>query len=178
MSLGRLPRELLIQVAGYLEDDKHTLSSISLLPRQFHTTGQEALHRNIKILRESKVHLMRLLRTLIERPDLGRQICSLKLRVFKDEESQNIDSSRHFNIGKLLGQCITYLHQFPTLIVDHDMTQEMDIWMQRLFRRESGAFAALLLTMIPNLKHLDIALLESGIQSNYYPARSPLHMLF
>lgn len=126
MSLERLPQELILQVAGHLEGDAHTLSSLSLVSHQLRGAGQVVLHRKIKILDKSKVALMQLLRTLLERPDLVQQVKALKLLVFPEQDSSDMDTSHQFSVGQLIGQCVTYLHRFPTLVADRVTTREME----------------------------------------------------
>jgi hypothetical protein len=65
--------------------------------------GQLALHRKVEILDKSKVPLIRLLRTLIERPDLAQQVQALKLHVHKEKDWADIGTSRQFSIGQLIG---------------------------------------------------------------------------
>lgn len=153
MPLHQLPEELLLQIALHLSAHvapKH-LKSLCLVSRKLRPTAQEALITTAKLAIccgcHAKVNpLIKLLRTILERPDLATKVKSLRFRAAR----KRIDKSyaeQGFDLVVLRDRCISKLEElgfFPS----HP-------WWRSINNSIESAFGGLLLALLPNLIELD-----------------------
>ena len=95
MRLDQLPEELLLQVASYLPDSaapRH-LKNLCLTSRKLRPIGQEALHTTARLAISCGCHpkvnaLVKLLRTVLDRPDLAGKVKTLRFRAVRKQIMQ------------------------------------------------------------------------------------------
>jgi hypothetical protein len=76
-SINDLPDELLLEIATYLEGENQALGSLTQVSRRFKVIGGDLLYRTINLPRSREDNTIYLVRTVIERPDLGSKIRQL-----------------------------------------------------------------------------------------------------
>jgi hypothetical protein len=137
--LADCPDELLLNIAANLRS--RDLKALALTARKYRGAAQEALHTHLE-LKSLQTPLPRLLRTLIERPDLALKIQTVAITAHAQviEETETLDN-----------------------IVDHarglakHWKVEMADWIDRLENGCELANIGLLLALASRLKQLSIA---------------------
>ena len=76
-SINDLPDELLLEIATYLEGENQALGSLTQVSRRFKVIGGDLLYRTINLPRSREDNTIYLVRTIIEKPDLGSKIRQL-----------------------------------------------------------------------------------------------------
>ncbi|KAH7128614.1 hypothetical protein B0J11DRAFT_525368 [Dendryphion nanum] len=166
--LQRLPSELLLPIAGYLNAvDKNDLISLSLVSRTMRPIAQEVLHQTIKLSfsqdYSKRVHkLLRVLRTLMDRPDLALQVHALEFLAYT------------IFFGRL--DKPLWLNFQDTQKTAADLVASLEPgdekhWLTDIRLQCESAYAGLLLVLAPNLQSLRmrIAGLSSSEEILLYP---------
>lgn len=153
MPLHQLPEELLLQIALHLSDSatpKH-LKNLCLVSKKLRPTAQEALITAAKLAICCGCHpkvnpLIKLLRTILDRPDLANKVKSLRFRAVR----KRIDKSyavQGFDLATLRDRCISKLEGLG-FHYKHP-------WRRSIDNSIESAFGGLLLALLPNLIELD-----------------------
>jgi hypothetical protein len=79
--IDKLAHELLLRILGHLES--RDFDSLFKSQRELSGIAQEALHRQVYI-EEPRKQILLLIRSLIERPDLARRVCTLAIPIEND----------------------------------------------------------------------------------------------
>ncbi|KAL6706707.1 hypothetical protein ACN47E_005249 [Coniothyrium glycines] len=149
----RLPEELLLHIALQLPDSSRPvhLMRLSLTSRKLRPAAQEALHRVAKLAVSCGCHprinaVVRLLRTLYDRPDLAAKVKTLRFRTVRQNvkalyEEQDFDLTPLRVRGMLELESMGYSKAHP--------------WCKSLENSIESAFAGLLVLQIPSLSRLD-----------------------
>lgn len=185
-----LPAELLSNVAGAL--DIKELLSLSLVTREMRDIAQDVLYQDITLRpwgdpeqfpRVPKTTI-RLIRTLLDRPDLAKKVRALELhtctsrRLYSKEESYLEEKfSGGFcgddeDTAALSEQCIKYLKS-PQVSEDGSTSTE---WHRMLQAYHQTAFAGVVLALLPRLETLKAYVWETN--QNQISAVDPLFRLF
>ncbi|KAF1933767.1 uncharacterized protein M421DRAFT_88908 [Didymella exigua CBS 183.55] len=135
MPLHQLPEELLLQIALQLPDSatpKH-LKDLSLTSRKLQPIAQEALHTTARLAISCGCHpkvntVVRLLRTLLDRPDLASKVKTLRSRAVRKRVAKLYEETG-FELLAFRDRCVEKLEEL--------------------------AFGGLLLALLPNLIDLD-----------------------
>jgi hypothetical protein len=153
MPLDQLPEELLLQVARQLPDSatpKH-LKNLSLTSRKLRPIAQEALHTTARLAISCGCHpkvnaVVKLLRTLLDRPDLASKIKALRFRAVR-KRVERLYAESGFELLAFRDRCISKLEKLgyrPT-----------HAWWRSINNCVESAFGGLLLALLPNLTDLD-----------------------
>lgn len=149
----KLPDELLLQIASHLPDSAHPnhLKNLCLVSKKFYPAAQEALHSVAKLLVSCGCHLkanavVKLLRTLLDRPDLASKIKTLRFRTARKNVAK-LHEDHGFDFNGLRTRCLSKLKG-----LGYD---DRHPWCQSLKNSIESAFAGLLLVLLPNLVDLD-----------------------
>ncbi len=160
----RLPEELLLRVAFSLPNSfepKH-LKNFCLASKQFRPAAQEALHRFILLgdwfdynfLGNAINPAIKLLRTLIDRPDLATKVRFLVLRALQSDVSM-IYAKLKFDLQALRSRCLRQLENLGC--------EKIHPWCRSLENSIESAFVGVLLVLLPNITHADLMI--------HYPER-------
>ena len=152
-AIYRLPEELLLQIASQLPDSavpKH-LKNLCLVSNKFRPAAQEALHSVAKLFVSCGCHpkvntVVKLLRTLFDRPDLASKIRTLRFRTVRKNIAQ-LYTEQGFDLAALRVQCLSKLQELGY--------RKTHPWWCSINNSVESAFAGLLLILLPNLTHLD-----------------------
>lgn len=153
MPLDQLPEELLLQVALQLPDSgtpKH-LKNLSLTSRKLRPTAQEALHTTARLAISCGCHpkvnaIVRLLRTLLDRPDLAGKVRTLRFRAVR-KRVEKLYAENGFELPAFRDRCISKLEELGY--------QSTHPWWRSIKNSVESAFGGLLLALLPNLIDLD-----------------------
>ena len=153
MRLDQLPEELLLQVASYLPDSaapRH-LKNLCLTSRKLRPIGQEALHTTARLAISCGCHpkvnaLVKLLRTVLDRPDLAGKVKTLRFRAVRKQIMQ-LYAEQGFEFLGFRGRCIMKLED-----LGYDKSHP---WWRSVNNSVESAFGGLLLALLPNLTNLD-----------------------
>jgi hypothetical protein len=151
--IHQLPEELVLQIASHLPDsaDPRHLKNLCLVSRRFHPAAQEILHATAKLLISCGCHpkvnpLLKLLRTLFDRPDLASKVRFLRIRTVRKNVAK-LCSEQGFCLQPLRARCLAKLEElgYP----------KSHPWHRTIQNSIESGLAGLLLIMLPNLTHLD-----------------------
>lgn len=153
MPFDQLPEELLLQVAFHLPDStapKH-LKNLCLTSRMLRPIAQEALHTTAKLTISCGCHprvnaVLRLLRTLLDRPDLASKVKVLRFRAVR-KCIQALYFEQAFESNELRDRCVAKLKELGY--------SSKHPWQRSITNHIESAFGGLLLTILPNLTELD-----------------------
>jgi hypothetical protein len=153
MPLDQLPEELLLQVALQLPDSatpKH-LKNLSLTSRQLRPIAQEVLHTTAKLAISCGCHpkinaVVKLLRTLLDRPDLASKVKTLRFRAVR-KRVEKLYAENGFELLVFRDRCISKLEALGY--------QSNHAWWRSINNCVESAFGGLLLACLPNLTDLD-----------------------
>ncbi|KAJ4991651.1 hypothetical protein SVAN01_02766 [Stagonosporopsis vannaccii] len=153
MHLEQLPEELLLQIALHLPDSgtpKH-LKNLSLTSRKLRPVAQEALFTIAKLTICCGCHpkvnaLIKLLRTLLDRPDLVLKVRSLRFRAVR-KRVEKLYADQGFELIGIRDRCIAKLEELG-YCPSHP-------WWRSINNCVESAFGGLLLALLPNLTDLD-----------------------
>ena len=153
MPLEQLPEELLLQVALYLPDSgtpKH-LKNLSLTSRKLRHIAQEALFTTARLAITCGCHpkvnaVVKLLRTLLDRPDLASKIKILRFRAVR-KRVDRLYAEQGFELPRFRDQCTSKLKE-----LGYQLTHP---WWRSIDNSVESAFGGLLLALLPNLADLD-----------------------
>lgn len=153
MPLDQLPEELLLQVALQLPDSAtpKDLKNLSLTSRKLRPIAQEALHATARLAISCGCHskvnaVVKLLRTLLDRPDLASKVKILRFRAVR-KRVERLYAERGFELLAFRDRCILKLEELnyrPT-----------HAWYRSINNCIESAFSGLLLALLPNLIDLD-----------------------
>lgn len=153
MRLDQLPDELLLQVAFHLPDSitPAHLKSLCLTSRKFRPIAQEALHTTARLSISCGCHpsvnaVVKLLRTLLSRPDLANKVRTLRFRAVR-KRVEKLYIEQGFDFLVLRDRCVSMLME-----LGYNATHP---WQRSLINSIESAFGGLLLTLLPNLENLD-----------------------
>ncbi|PZD38946.1 MelB, Na+melibiose symporter transporter [Pyrenophora tritici-repentis] len=149
----QLPDELLIHVASYLPDSTAPthLRNLSLVSRKLRPAAQETLHGTVKLIVSCGCHpkvnaVLKLLRTLLDRPDLALKVKTLRMRTVRkniaklcDDQGFDLEPLRTRSLARL-GE-LGYTKSHP--------------WYRTVQNSIESGFAGVLMTLVPTLTHLD-----------------------
>jgi hypothetical protein len=149
----RLPEELLLNIASHLSDSaapKH-LKNLCLVSRKFRPAGQDTLHTTAKLFASCGCHpkvnpVLKLLRTLVDRPDLALKIKTLRLRTVR-KNINKLCEDQGFNLSPLRAWSLVKLEELGYT--------KSHSWHRTVQNSIESGFAGLLLILVPNLEHLD-----------------------
>jgi len=162
MDTRTLPTELLVEVAEYLKSDKTSLRNLALVCRQFRYASEGPLYHTINLryrhldFRNDHDILIRVLRTLLERPDLGEKVRTLFLTVYKTE---NPNRNYHENLILRNGRFQGFTKNCMTVVNRLGFTEKA-WWVQKIRTAFEPAFGGILLALVPNVVRLQ---LECGL---------------
>ncbi|KAF1851115.1 uncharacterized protein K460DRAFT_382619 [Cucurbitaria berberidis CBS 394.84] len=152
-AIYRLPEELLLQIASQLPDSAtpEHLKNMCLVSSKFRPAAQEALHNVARLHVSCGCHptvntVVKLLRTLFNRPDLASKIRTLRFRTVR----KNIAKLYHeqsFDLTALRIRCLSKLKE-----LGYTNTHP---WWSSINNSVESAFAGVVLVLLPNLIHLD-----------------------
>jgi hypothetical protein len=149
----QLPEELLLHIASHLPDSAIPghLKNLCLVSRKFRPAAQEALHATAKLFISCGCHpkvnpLLRLLRTLFDRPDLASKIKTLRIRTVRKNVAR-LCAEQIFNLQLLRTRSLAKLEDLGY--------KKTHPWHRTIQNSIESGFAGLLLIMLPNLNHLD-----------------------
>jgi hypothetical protein len=152
--IHRLPDELLLQIASHLPDSAAPMSlkNLCLTSRKFRALAQEALYTAAKLYVSCGCHpkvnsLLRLLRTLFDRPDLATQIKTLRIRTVRKNVA-TLCEEHDFNLVCLRMQSLAKLEEMG-YTASHP-------WHRTIQNSIESGFAGLLLVLLPNLAQLEV----------------------
>jgi hypothetical protein len=153
MPLDQLPEELLLQVAFHLPDSatpKH-LKNLCLTSRKLCYIAQEALHTTAKLSISCGCHpklnaVVKLLRTLLDRPDLASKVKTLRFRAVR-KRVDILYAKQGFELEELRETCVSKLEE-----LGYKSTHP---WWRSVNNYIESSFGGLLLTILPNLTDLD-----------------------
>nr|UPW35121.1 polyketide synthase 4 [Didymella macrostoma] len=153
MRLEQLPEELLLQIALQLPDSatpKH-LKSLSLTSRKLRPIAQEALHTTARLAICCGCHpkvnaVVKLLRTLLDRPDLASKVKALRFRAVR-KRVENLYAENGFDLLAFRDRCVSKLAELGY--------QPTHAWWRSINNCVESTFGGLLLALLPNLIHLD-----------------------
>ena len=153
MRLDQLPEELLLQIALYLPDSampRH-LKGLCLTSRKLRPIAQEALHTTARLVISCGCHpkvnaLVKLLRTILDRPDLASKVKTLRFRAVRKQVMQ-LYAEQGFEFLGFRGRCILKLEE-----LGYDRSHP---WWRSIENSIESAFGGLLLVLLPNLTDLD-----------------------
>ncbi|KAJ8112681.1 hypothetical protein OPT61_g5006 [Boeremia exigua] len=153
MPLEQLPEELLLQIASYLPDSgtpRH-LKNLSLTSRHLRPIAQESLFTKAKLSICCGCHpkvnaLIRLLRTLLDRPDLATKVRTLRFRAVR-KGVEKVYAENGFDMPVFRDRCISKLEE-----LGYHSTHP---WWRSINNFIESAFGGLLLAVIPNLTEVD-----------------------
>lgn len=150
--IHKLPEELLLQIATHLPDSAapRSLKSLCLTSRKFRAAGQEVLHTVAKLSISCGCHpkvnpLLRLLRTLFDRPDLATQVKSLRIRTVRKNVAK-ICEEQGFSLAPLRTRSLARLEE---------LGYKKHPWHKTIQNSIESGFAGILLLLLPNLTHLE-----------------------
>ncbi|KAF2854310.1 hypothetical protein T440DRAFT_486886 [Plenodomus tracheiphilus IPT5] len=151
--ISRLPEELLLLIAVHLPDSgtPQHLKNLSLVSRKFRPAAQEALHAIAKLSLSCGCHpkvnaAVKLLRTLLDRPDLASKVRVLRFRTVRKNIAKFYES-QGFDLSSLRDCSLSRLQE-----LDYGKSHP---WWRSIENAIESAFAGLLLVQLPNLVHLD-----------------------
>ncbi|KAF1938251.1 hypothetical protein EJ02DRAFT_354953 [Clathrospora elynae] len=149
----RLPEELLLQIAASLPDSgKPThLKNLCLVSSRVRAAAQEALHTTVKLAVSCGCHpkvnpVLKLLRTLFDRPDLASKTKTLRLVTVRKDVAK-LCEGHSFDLQLLRTRSLARLG-------DLGYTKS-HLWHRTIQNSIESGFAGLLLALLPNLVHLD-----------------------
>ncbi|KAF3034318.1 hypothetical protein E8E12_004601 [Didymella heteroderae] len=153
MPLDQLPDELLLQVALRLPDSatpKH-LKNLSLTSRKLRPIAQEALHTTARLAISCGCHpkvnaVVKLLRTLLDRPDLASKVKTLRFRAVR-KRVERLYAESGFELIAFRDRCISKLEELGY--------RSNHAWWRSINNCIESAFGGLLLALLPNLIDLD-----------------------
>ncbi|KAH7390511.1 hypothetical protein BKA66DRAFT_510598 [Pyrenochaeta sp. MPI-SDFR-AT-0127] len=153
-AIYKLPEELLLQIAFQLPDSatpKH-LKTLCLTSKTIRPAAQEALHTTAKLSISCGCHpkvnpVVKLLRTLFERPDLAPKVKTLRFRTVRKNIAR-LYEEQSFDLQRLRARCLLELK-----VLGYNPTHP---WIRSLDNGIESAFAGVLLILLPNLNHLDL----------------------
>ncbi|KAJ4343922.1 hypothetical protein N0V95_006524 [Ascochyta clinopodiicola] len=153
MPLEQLPEELLLQVALYLPDSatpKH-LKNLCLTSSKLRPIAQEALHTTARLAISCGCHpkvnaLAKLLRTLLDRPDLASKVKTLRFRAVR-KSIEKVYVEHGFEFLEFRARCLAKLDE-----LGYSLTH---LWRRSIDNSVESAFGGLLLALLPNLTDLD-----------------------
>jgi hypothetical protein len=148
-----LPQELLLQIAFHLPDSDapRGLKNLCLVSRRFRVIAQEVLHATAKLMISCGCHpkvnpLLKLLRTLFDRPDLALKLKVLRIRTVRKNVAK-LCAEQHFSLEPLRTRSLAKLGELGYT--------KSHPWHRTILNSIESGFAGLLLIMLPNLIHLD-----------------------
>ena len=153
LRLDQLPEELLLQVAFHLPDSttpKH-LKSLCLTSRKLRPIAQEALHTTAKLAICCGCHfrvnaLVKLLRTVLDRPDLASKVKILRFRAVR-KCIEKLYLEQGFEFLEFRSRCMSRLEELGY--------QPNHPWWRSINNSIESAFGGLLLALLPSLTDLD-----------------------
>lgn len=153
MRLEQLPEELLLQIALHLPDSgtpKH-LKNLSLTSRKLRPIAQEALFTTAKLTICCGCHpkvnaLIKLLRTLLDRPDLAAKVRSLRFRAVR-KRVEKLYAKQGFELLEFRDRCISKLEELGY--------HPSHPWWRSINNCVESAFGGLLLAILPGLTNID-----------------------
>lgn len=153
MPLDQLPEELLLQVALQLPDSatpKH-LKNLSLTSRKLRPIAQEALHTTVRLAISCGCHpkvnaVVKLLRTLLDRPDLASKVRTLRFRAVR-KRVERLYAESGFELLAFRDRCISKLEELGY--------QPTHAWWRSVNNCVESAYGGLLLVLLPSLTELD-----------------------
>lgn len=152
-AIFRLPEELLLLVALQLPDSgtPQHLKNLALVSRTLRPSAQEALHAIAKLTVTCGCHLkvnavVKLLRTLFDRPDLATKVRQLRFRAVRKDIGEFYEG-QGFDLPSLRTRCLRRLQELGH-VKSHP-------WWRSIENSIESAFAGLLLVQLPNLTHAD-----------------------
>lgn len=153
MPLDQLPEELLLEIAFQLPDSatpKH-LKNLSLTSRKLRPIAQEALHTTARLAISCGCHpkvnaVVKLLRTLLDRPDLASKVKTLRFRAVR-KRVERLYAENGFELLAFRDRCISKLEELSY--------QSTHAWWRSINNCVESAFGGLLLALLPNLIDLD-----------------------
>lgn len=176
--LESLPTELWIHIAQFLEGNASTLRSLTFSNRKLHAAATDILYRNIELRKERIGHakhqlrLVYLLRTLLERPELGEKIRSLHLSVAKANQvgkATVVDIVHQCdNFEGFTESCSRAVHNIGCL--------PSSAWAHGITRAWETALGGVLLALLPRLRDLHLTVFKDTTLS--YTIRWPIQNLF
>ncbi|KAF2714417.1 hypothetical protein K504DRAFT_456636 [Pleomassaria siparia CBS 279.74] len=180
-----LPTELLFQIAEYLENppDPSDLVALTKVSRSLRPVAEEYLYRKVHVrgvrTNDLDSDMPLLLRTLLERPDLGKRIRTLAFRTKRiriDRMTQlsirrSTTAPHRLNSGTLLSDSIAALST-----MGYSATHP---WSKMLQSTYESAFGGLLLSIVPRLDTLILCVTDSPAGgASLDPSRDPISALF
>ena len=148
----KLPEELLLQIVSHLPDSDapKSLKHLCLTSRKFRAAGQEVLHTVAKLSISCGCHpkvnpLLRLLRTLFDRPDLATQVKTLRIRAVRKNVAK-LCEDQGFSLTSLRTRSLAKLEELGYM--KHP-------WYRTIQNSIESGFAGVLLVLLPNLTHLE-----------------------
>jgi hypothetical protein len=147
-----LPEELLLHIASHLPDAAapRSLKSLCLTSRKFRAAGQEVLHTVANLAISCGCHpkvnpLLRLLRTLFDRPDLASHVKTLHIRTVRKNIAK-LCEEQGFSLPPLRRRSLAKLEELG--YTKHP-------WHRTIQNSIESGFAGVLLILLPNLTHLE-----------------------
>jgi hypothetical protein len=160
-SINNLPDELLLEIATYLEGDNQALGSLTQVSRRFKVIGGELLYRTINLSRSREDNTIYLVRTLIEKPDLGSKIRQLAFSttIYGDNtllvlNQAMICTNMYTAMLLQIAQSVNRLDLFET--ESPFESKEEFVWRSKLMIGLPNAVAGLLLALCDNLRMLHV----------------------
>ncbi|KAF9696625.1 hypothetical protein EKO04_005194 [Ascochyta lentis] len=182
MPLDQLPEELLLQVAFHLPDSAtpQHLKNLCLASRKLRPIAQEALYTTARLAISCGCHpkvnaLVKLLRTLLDRPDLASKVKALRFRAVR-KCVEKVYVEHGFDFLHFHARCISKLDE-----LGYGSTH---LWRRSIDNSIESAFGGLLLALLPNLTDLDFWIKDhqrgppsSECISGLWGATSPPHAI-
>ena len=169
-SLSMLPDELLLEILSYFEGNSPQLQCLCLVSHKLLSIAEDILYRSINVPQRQEPVIHKLLATLFQRPELAKKAHSLKFIAcafdrrsgvrqwppveLKERISTKEMIKRGYQVHDFLDDCVR-----QALSVEKAgfyYTQNQVDWKTRLQNRDHGAFCGLLISLLPNLLHLDV----------------------
>ena len=184
MPLEQLPAELLLQIARHLPDSSTPshLKNLSLTSRALRPVAQEALFTTAKLCnccrcRVKANALLKLLRTMLERPDLACKVKSLRFQAVR-KPVEKLYTDKDFDSADLRNRCILKLEELGF--------QQTHPWWRSINNSIESSFGGLLLALLPQLTDVDFCVKDhqhgtysseyiSGLWGGTSPPESALH---
>jgi hypothetical protein len=165
MSLGKLPVELDLMVAGFVEDQRD-LSALSKCSKYYRSVVTPLLYESIDINPEHQITTLQLMSTLIQQPELALYIKTLKLSLHTvDNSHPNYYPAHHL---RKLSSLSSLVNDRINQIMHHESENDASLELARRLKtclnechisgRRDGWTVAAILCMAKNLETFETCL--------------------
>jgi hypothetical protein len=155
-----LPNELLADIINRLAWNPHTLARLFLVSHSLSRVAKEVLYTHIKCPWYGP-SVISLARTLLDDPELGQKVKELQCDlVFNDYDNWDCSGwqSPHYNKMEVIGKAAIHLENF----FKYEENSVMAFVTGGLVHGEAMAYAALILTLLPDLSSLCFSMDEDN----------------